>query len=176
MPAYDDDDVERVEREELPGPADLDLVLTSETITDAIANPPLILDAGTSLAETLRRMREQSRGCVLVVQNGKLVGIFTERDVLLRVAGQPIDLEQTTVSAYMTKDPVHLPADSSVAFALNKMVVEGFRHIPLVDEEGRPSGVVSMRELIEYLSGFFSKELLTLPPNPGMSFRNRDGA
>jgi len=63
------------------------------------------------------------------VRDGKLVGIFTERDVLLRVAGHAIDLEQAKVAELMTRDPVTLPADAGVAFALNKMLVEGFRHI-----------------------------------------------
>jgi CBS domain-containing protein len=76
----------------------------------------------------------------------------------------------------MTRDPVTLPADASVAFALNKMVVEGFRHIPLVDDQGHPTAVVSMRDLIEYLSAFFNRDVLNLPPDPRAAFRNRDGA
>jgi len=121
-------------------------------------------------------MREGNRGAVLVVSDGTLVGIFTERDVLMRVAGQPTDLEHTAVSQLMTVDPVTLPVDASVAFALNKMLIEGFRHIPLVDDQNRPIAIVSMRDLIDYLSNFFSREILNLPPDPRIGFRNRDGA
>jgi CBS domain-containing protein len=77
---------------------------------------------------------------------------------------------------FMTPDPVTLPGDANVAFALNRMLVQGFRHIPLIDEQGHPIGVVSMRDLIEYLSDFFDKEVLHLPPEPRTAFRNRDGA
>lgn len=56
------------------------------------------------------------------------------------------------------------------------MLIEGFRHIPLVDAHGRPTGVVSMRQLIEYLSDFFNRDVLNLPPEPRASFRSREGA
>jgi len=174
--ALPDDETERMLQEECPGPPDLESALIDETVSSAISHPPLVMDAETSLAEVLRCMREADRGGVLVVRDGKLVGIFTERDVLLRVAGHAIDLEQAKVAEHMTRDPVALPADASVAFALNKMLVEGFRHIPLVDDQGHPTAVVSMRDLIEYLSGFFNRDVLNLPPDPRAAFRNRDGA
>ena len=56
------------------------------------------------------------------------------------------------------------------------MLIEGFRHIPLVDNRGYPIGVVSMRQLIEYLGEFFNRDLLTLPPDPQATFRNCEGA
>jgi CBS domain-containing protein len=90
----------------------------------------------------------------LVVSNGTLVGIFTERDVFMKVAGQPTDLEHTAINELMTVDPVTLPAEAAVAFALNKMVIEGFRHIPLVDDRNRPVAVVSIHDLIDYPEQF----------------------
>ena len=171
-----DDETDRVLQEECPGPPDLESALSDETLSGAISHPPLVMDAKASLVEVLRYMREADRGAVLVLSDGKLVGIFTERDVLLRVAGHAIDLAQATVGEFMTCEPLTLPADASVAFALNKMLVEGFRHIPVVDEQGKPTAVVSMRDLIEYLSGFFNRDVLNLPPDPRPSFRHRDGA
>jgi CBS domain-containing protein len=176
MPRNDDDVLDMLSDEECPGPADLESALVLETLNDVMTQPPLVVAASTSLAETIASMQDEMRGCALVVEFGRLVGIFTERDVLLRIAGHPIDLGQTAVSEYMTRDPVTLPADSSVAFALNRMLSEGFRHIPLVDEQGRPIAVVSMRELIEYLSDFFNRDLLNLPPDGRSNFRNREGA
>jgi CBS domain-containing protein len=76
----------------------------------------------------------------------------------------------------MTRNPVTLPADSAVAFALNRMVVEGFRHIPLVDDDNRPVAEVSMRNLIEYLSDFYNRDVLNLPPDPNVKSGNREGA
>jgi CBS domain-containing protein len=173
----DDDDVLAPAEEECPGPADLESALLTETLDKVTTQPPLVVDARATLAETISRMQQGSRGCALVVSDaGRLAGIFTERDVLMRVAGRPIDLGQTAVRDYMTRDPVTLPSDSSVAFALNRMLIEGFRHIPLVDERGRPTGVVSQRQLIEYLSDFFNRDLLNLPPEPRASSRSREGA
>ena len=174
--ALHEDDIERVLEEECPGPADLGSVLANDPIANAASHPPIMVEPDTPLAEVLKRMREAGRGAVLIVKDDKLSGIFTERDVLLRIAGFGIDVERTRVSDHMTHNPQALPADSSVAFVLNKMVVEGFRHVPIVDEQGRPTGMVSMRDVIDYLSEFFNKDILTLPPDPRAAFRNRDGA
>jgi CBS domain-containing protein len=150
--------------------------LLRETLKDALSNAGLILDEQTTLEDAVREMREHRQGCVLVTREGKLSGIFTERDVLMKVVGTDIDLARTPIRPYMTRDPVRLPQDAIVAYALNKMCLEGFRHVPLTDAEGRPVGVVSMRDIIEYLSGFFPKDVLNLPPEPTNGFRNREGA
>ncbi len=174
--ALPDEDLERLFDEECPGPVDLGSVLANDPISNAAEHPVIVVDISTRLSEVLARMREAGRGAVLVTKDGSLAGIFTERDVLLRVAGFPVDVDKVTVGEHMTPQPHTLPDESSVAFALNKMVVEGFRHIPLVDEQGRPTGMVSMRDLIDYLCDFFSKDILTLPPDPSGVFRSRDGA
>ncbi len=171
-----DDEIDRALIEENPGPSELEAAMGHDTLSNVLSHPPLILDTKTSLSEALSQMRENRRGCALLVTDGKLKGIFTERDVLMKVVGKPIDLEHTPASAYMTPDPVALHADDVVAFALNKMVIEGFRHIPLVDEEKRPVGVVSMREIIEYLSDYYRRDILNIPPDPNVRSRSRDGA
>ncbi len=171
-----DDERERALEEELPGPSDLESVLFSETLKDAAANRPLVVQPSAPLSEVLSLMRQHRRGVVLIELDARLCGIFTERDVLLKIAGNEIDFARTPVSQYMTADPDALPEDSSIGFALNKMVVEGYRHIPLVDNRGRPTGVVSMRDLIEHITGFYSKEVLNLPPDPRLEPRRREGA
>src|SRR6266851_1997618 len=174
--SLDNDETDRVLEEERPGPSDLESALVSITLSDVVAHTPLVVEANTSLAGVIEAMQRDDRGTVLVVEAGKLVGIFTERDVLMKVAGHPIDLTQRKVSAFMTPDPVTLPADSALAFALNRMVLEGFRHIPLVDDDNRPVAVVSMRNLIEYLSDFFNRDVLNLPPDPHVKSIKREGA
>jgi CBS domain-containing protein len=171
-----DDDANRLLEEECPGPTELESVMANGSLFDVVNQPPLVLETTTSLARTIEAMQREHRGCALIVDAGTLVGVFTERDVLMKIAGRQIDLERTEVSTYMTREPLTLPADSTVAFALNKMVLEGFRHIPLTDDDGRPIGVVSMRNLIEYLSDFFNRDVLNLPPDPHITFRNREGA
>ena len=162
--------------EDYPGPPDLESVLANDTVGSAASHPALLVDATTPMVRVLELMREGNRGAALVVSSGTLVGIFTERDVLMKIAGQPTDLDHTAVRELMTVDPFTLPGDATVAFALNRMLIEGFRHLPLVDDQNRPVAVVSMRDLIDYLSNFFSREILNLPPDGRVGFRNRDGA
>lgn len=176
MPNTNETELLPVEEDENPGPSELESALVRERLSDALSNHGLIVDEETSLEEALRLMREHRQGCVLVTREGRLFGIFTERDVLMKVVGTRIDLDRTPIRAFVTRDPVTLPAEASVAYALNRMVLEGFRHVPIVDENGIPAGVVSMRDIIEYLSGFFSKDVLNLPPEPRVSFRHREGA
>ncbi len=86
----------------------------------------------------------------------------------MNMAGTPTDLEATPLAAVMTPDWVTLPVDSSIAYALNLMVLESVRHIPMVDDEGRSIAVVSMRN---------GRDLLTIAPHPHLArFRNREGA
>ena len=85
-------------------------------------------------------MNQHNIGCMLVTdEENRLVGIFTEWDVLNRVAGLVEDMTQATIADYMTADPVTLKADLPIAQALNLMSIHGFRHVPLVDEQ-RPAG------------------------------------
>ncbi len=172
----DDDDRELFD-DEHPGPQVLESALANTALSEVVSQPPLMVSASTTLADTIHLMQQERRACVLVMEDDRLVGIFTERDILMKVAGQPLDLIHTPVSAFMTADPFTLPADANVAFALSKMVLEGFRHIPLVDDDGCPTAVVSMRNLIEYLGEIYSRELLTMPPEPHQHrFKSREGA
>ncbi|HMT21316.1 MAG TPA: CBS domain-containing protein, partial [Promineifilum sp.] len=81
--------------------------LTTDTVGGLSAHAPVEVDAQTSLAKAIRQMNSHNIGCVLVTdENDRLVGIFTERDVLMRVAGVVDDLTAATVGSYMTPDPV----------------------------------------------------------------------
>src|SRR5262249_44490104 len=114
-------------------------------------------------------MQQARRTCVLVVDHGQLVGIFTEWDVLTKVAGQPVDVDHTPVQAYMTPDPTALALDDEVVYALNQMSLGGYRYIPLVDEHGQPTALVSMEEIVAYLVDQFPQAILNLPPSPAHS-------
>ena len=87
-----DDDTSRMLEDECPGSPDLESALANESVGSAASHPALLVDASTSLGRVLQLMRESNRDAVLVVSSGMLVGILTERDVLMKVAGQPTDL------------------------------------------------------------------------------------
>ncbi len=128
--------------------------------------PPLGVTRETSIAEAIRLMQEYHVGCVLVQEGDRLVGIFTERDVLNKVAGGAQDPTQTTVETVMTADPEALPVDAPISFALNLMSEGGFRHLPLVDDAHRPVGMLSVKHIVRYLADLFPEEVLNLPPQP----------
>ncbi len=141
----------------------------------ATLKPAICVRPDVSLRSTVAQMNQHSVGCVLIEQDGRLIGILTERDVLTRVVGTGVDLDQTHVETVMTPDPEFLSPDDRVSYALNKMSIGGFRHIPVVADDGRPVGVVSLRNVVDYLVDLFRTEILNLPPEP-RNARTREGA
>src|SRR5205814_469091 len=99
-------------------------------VSELMARNPLVVDADATVVTAVNAMNEHHTGCVLVRKDGKLVGIFTERDVLRRVAFREGN-QGWKVEAVMTRNPETLRPGASVAFALNKMSVDGYRHIPI---------------------------------------------
>ncbi len=112
---------------------------------------PILVASGASASEAIRLMKERRHGSVLVVDGPRLAGMFTERDVLLKLAGRSVDLEKIPVGAVMTADPHTLGEDDPLSYAIHLMAVRGLRHIPIV-RDGRPVGVVSIRGILRYLT------------------------
>ncbi len=136
---------------------------------------PIIMNSGDSLASMITEMQEKSMGCVLVNEGGKLAGIITERDILLNITGKGLDLEKEAVENFMTRSPESLNMDDPVAYALNKMFVGGFRHVPVTDNSGSAVGLVSVVDIVSHISSFFGQEVLNLPPNPQSSLKTPEG-
>jgi CBS domain-containing protein len=113
------------------------------------APAPQVIDAGTDVDEAIARMQAESIDCLLVTENDALVGVFTDRDAILKVAGEGAG--GRTVGDLMTRDPVVLRRSDAVAVAIHKMAVGGFRHVPIVDG-GVPIGVVSARDVFRHLA------------------------
>jgi len=109
------------------------------------------------------------------VTRNRLVGILTERDLLLKMENADLD---APVSRLMTPDPETLELDDPIVWALNRMSVGGYRHVPLVDRDGRPVGILSVKDIVHYIVALFPNEVLTLPPDPQRSDAAvpRDGA
>ena len=124
--------------------------LLGENLDDLGPLPPVILDAGARAADAIARMHAESADCVLVTEGGRLAGIFTDRDAVLKVAGSPVD--GLRLGDVMTRDPVVLRHDDSIAVAIHKMAVGGFRHIPIVDGGGLPTGVISARDVFRHIA------------------------
>jgi CBS domain-containing protein len=134
-------------------------------LSDLTLRTPLVVDALATVVTAVNAMNEHRTGCVLVQRNDRLVGIFTERDVLTRVIFRD-NIRTMLVDTVMTKNPETLEASSTIAFALNKMSVGGYRHIPIVDRHGKPMGVVSVRDIVDFLVELFPEGVHNLPESP----------
>jgi len=118
-------------------------------LSEPVANllePRKLVVAGprTSVSEAVRLMKDNEVGAVLVLQDDRLVGIFTERDAVYRVMAPGRDPAATTLGEVMTRDPKSVAPDETFGYALLLMHEHGFRHAPVV-QDGRPVGVVSAR-------------------------------
>jgi CBS domain-containing protein len=118
------------------------------------AAAPLAMSVDAGVVEAIRALQQGSTECVLVEDQGRLVGVFTERDALLKLAARPLD--GVRLADVMTRDPVVLRADDSMAVAIHKMAVGGFRHIPLVDG-ATPTGVISARDIFRHILGVLDR-------------------
>jgi len=124
--------------------------LLGEHLDDLRPAAPLTMPADADATEAIQQMHETGSDCVLVTDGGRLVGIFTDRDAVLKVAGRsPGPCPLRTV---MTPDPVVLRHDDPIAVAINKMAVGGFRHIPIIDGGRLPTGVVSARDVFRHIA------------------------
>jgi CBS domain-containing protein len=133
--------------------------MSQRTIRTIIDQQDLVTaSAKTTISEAARLMKQHHVGAIMVVEDGKLVGIFTERDGLFRVLAEGRD-GQTTLADVMTRDPMTIHPDRSFAEALHMMYGGSFRHVPVV-EEGRPVGMVSARDALGPELEAFVYELL----------------
>jgi CBS domain-containing protein len=111
---------------------------------------PVTIGAAATIREAIQLMLGKDLGALLVVgADGKLLGILSERDLLTKVAGLP-NYDQLPVRQFMTPDPEAVTADDTLAFAVHKMDVGGYRHVPVV-ADGRPTGVISSRDLLRHI-------------------------
>jgi len=116
-------------------------------------------------------MRAKKVSAVVVVERGKarrVVGIFTERDLVNR-ALPARGWAKAPVRRFMTPSPETLRPQDPVAYALEKMSVGRFRHVPVVDDGGRAAGIVSAGDLVDLIVELCPEECLNLPPEPGLA-------
>jgi len=140
---------------------------------------PVTLSSAVTVARAVETMAKKKVSAVMVVEPRKprrLVGIFTERDFLLR-SGTTRGLGRLPLKKVMTRDPERLRPKDSVAYALQKMSVGRFRHVPVLDDRAVPVGMITTRDLVDFLVELCPEEILNLPPQPELAFHpEREGA
>ncbi len=153
---------------------DFQLSLNSETVRSTNPAQPLAVEPDTPVRDVMSLLKAQNAGSVLICRDGLLVGIFTERDALKLMAtggdlGQPIE-------SVMIRDPVTLREEDTVACAIRKMAKGGYRRMPIVDADGKPTGLVKVSGVVHYLVEHFPETIYNLPPVPGQISTEREGA
>ena len=113
---------------------------------------PIVVAHDQTVGSVLKLMLERKIGCVFVSDSDAIVGVFTERDALLRLNVDAAEHAEKPISEFMTADPKSLTAKAKLAFAVRMMDQGGYRHVLIVDEDNQPTGVTSVRDILGYLS------------------------
>ena len=152
---------------------DFQLSLESEGVGSAYPDRPLATTADDTVGNALQLLRAQRTGAVLICEGSKLVGIFTERDALKQMAsGADLSAPVRTV---MSCPPATVACTATVGSAIRTMAEGGYRHLPIVDENQQPTGVLAVHGSVHYLVDHFPETVYNLPPNTRAA-RAREGA
>jgi CBS domain-containing protein len=126
--------------------------LMEDPVSALLPRKAVTLPAEATVAEAIRTMFAEDVGALLIVaDDGGLVGIFSERDLLTKVAGQVADAADRPVREFMTRDPETIRHGDTLAFALHKMDGGGYRHLPVL-RDGQPLGMLSVRDMLRHIT------------------------
>jgi CBS domain-containing protein len=146
--------------------------LNTETVDRAGLLPPLCVEPEASVRQVLAALKAHSRGSILICRAGSIVGIFTERDALRVLASGNLDLP---IESVMTTNPVVLHSCDTIGSAIARMSTNGYRRLPIVDDQGRPIGVLDVRAIIHWLVEHFPTAVYNLPPVGNPATEQREG-
>jgi CBS domain-containing protein len=127
------------------------------SVESLMKRDPVSVDAGASVADAARRMCDARVGAVLILEQGRLAGIFSERDLLTRVVAEGRSPDKTPVSEVATRPVATAPAGASLRQCAETLRDRGVRHLPIVDAGGKPVGVLSARDFFDAVAGGFER-------------------
>ena len=128
--------------------------------------PHASVDAGAAMWKVVDEMKAKGRGAVLVEEEGELVGIFTERDLMTRVDHDDALWSHVLVKDVMTPYPTVVRPADSLSEAMRLLIQGRRRHLPIVDERGRVMGLISIRDILTFIASKFPEDMMNLPPTP----------
>ncbi len=153
---------------------DFQLSLESEGVGSAYPDQPLAATADDSVGNVMQLMRAQRTGSALICDGSRLVGIVTERDAL-KLMASTADFS-APVREIMSSPPVTIASSATVGEAIRQMAEGGYRHLPIVDNDHKPTGVLAAHGIVHYLVDHFPETVYNLPPDPKGKPREREGA
>lgn len=139
--------------------------LKIDSVSRLEPEPPLVCERTASIERAVGIMRSNGSGCLLVCDGETLVGVFSERDLLRRVIAVGLDWSEP-VNSVMTPAPVTVEMKDPIRVAVRHMQKGGYRNLPVVDDDGRPVGLLSVMKIVHYLVEHFPVAVYNLPPNP----------
>ena len=148
--------------------------INNDSVDKAMSTDFLCVEPCASVRDVFLLLQQRRLGSVLICRDGKLAGIFTERDALRIMAGGG-NLDQP-IENVMVANPVVLHQKDKLAAAIRKMAAGGYRRLPIVDASGRPVGMIRVAGLLHYLVEFFPNAVYNLPPDPQPTMQGREGA
>ncbi len=148
--------------------------LRKDSVSRLEPTPPRQIEQTRPVGEAIELMRRERVGCLLVCNKGKLVGVFTERDLIHRILGTGRALTVPMVEC-MTSDPVTIQRKDTIRVAMKRMQAGGYRHLPVVDDNNIPVGVLSVKRIVHYLVEHFPASVYNQPPEQQPP-SNREGA
>jgi CBS domain-containing protein len=128
--------------------------------------PVQTLPVTATVREALEMMKSRRFGAVVITVEGRLAGIITERDLMMKVAGHEGDVLDRPVTAVMTPNPESLQKGDELFYLMNKMHVGGFRHVPIVNEQNEPIHVISIKDVARFILDHFHEQVVLVPPDP----------
>jgi CBS domain-containing protein len=128
--------------------------------------PDVRVGAADPMWKVVASMKEGKRGAVLVEEDGALVGIFTERDLLNRIDYGDALWSHVVVRDVMTPHPMVIRPDDSLSEALRRLTQGHRRHQPIVDHRGKVLGLISIRDILTHIAERFPEDMMNLPPHP----------
>lgn len=135
-------------------------------VADLPPRPHATVDVNDAMWKVVDAMKSKGRGAVLVEENGALVGIFTERDLVCRVDHDDALWSHVVVRDVMTPHPTVVRPHDSVAEAMRLLIQGRRRHLPVVDDKGKVLGLLSIRDILAYVASKFPEDMMNLPPTP----------
>jgi CBS domain-containing protein len=132
------------------GGNELERGISAHSISVLSPRPPICVAPSLPVREAIAQMAQHEIGCLLVEEDAELVGVFTERDLLNKVSGDPNGLDRP-VADFMTAAPVTITKHDSIAFALQTMTLGGYRHLPVVNSSNIAVGIISVRDILRFL-------------------------
>jgi CBS domain-containing protein len=127
--------------------------LMDDRVSGLQLQEPITVKPTATIRDAIQAMLDHNLGAILVVdQNHRLLGILSERDLLTKVAGLHERYAELPVAQFMTANPETVVAEDTLAFALHKMDVGGYRHLPVQATDGRPLGVISVRDMLRHIT------------------------